>query len=96
MAREKPVSKADLVDSVAEQTGLKKREVKSVIDTVLDKMAEQLKNSGKVTLTGFGTFEVRERQARTAVRSGTTERIQVAAGKFPAFKPGKTLKEQVK
>ena len=96
MAREKAVSKAELVNSVAEQTGLKKREVKSVIDTVLDKVTAQLNNGGRVNLTGFGTFEVRERQARTAVRPGTTERIQVAGGKYPAFKPGKALKEQVK
>jgi DNA-binding protein HU-beta len=81
MARASAVSKADLVDKVAEE---------------IRQVAAQLSQGSKVTLSGFGTFEVRERQARSAVKPGTTERIQVAGGKFPAFKAGKNLKEQVK
>ena len=96
MARDKAVSKADLIDSVAEQTGFNKREVKTVIDTVLGKITEQLNNGGRVQLSGFGAFEVRERQARTGAKPGTTERIAIAGRKFPAFRPGKALKDQVK
>ena len=75
---------------------MKKRDVKTVIDSLIGQIAAQLNQGTKVTITGFGTFEVRERQARTGIRPGTTERIEIAGGKFPAFKPGKALKEQVK
>lgn len=96
MAQEKSVSKADLVEKVAEETQMMKKDVKSVVDSLIGQVAAQLNQGNKVTLTGFGTFEVRERQARAGVRPGTTERIEIAGGKFPAFKPGKNLKEQVK
>ena len=46
-------------------------------------------------LTGFGTFEVRERSARTGVKPGTTEKIEIPASKFPAFKAGKSLKDEL-
>lgn len=90
------MSKADLVDKVAEQTGVGKKEVKTILDGVLGVITEQLKGGGKVTLTGFGNFEVRERQARQGVKPGTTEKIEIPASKAPAFKPGKGFKEQVK
>ena len=90
------VSKADLVDSVAEKSDMTKKDVKTVMDTMLEQVGEHLKQGGKVQLTGFGTFEVRERKARTGVKPGTTEKIQIPASKYPAFKPGKGLKDSVK
>jgi DNA-binding protein HU-beta len=96
MARASAVSKAELINKVAEETQLKKKDVKTVVDSLIGQVTAQLNQGSKVTLSGFGTFQVRERQARTAVKPGTTERIQVAGGKFPAFKTGKNLKEQVK
>jgi DNA-binding protein HU-beta len=96
MAKQKTVSKADLVDTVAETTGMKKKDVKEVVDTTLAQVSKHLDDGTKVQLTGFGTFEVRSRKARTGVKPGTTEKIKIPASKYPAFKPGKSLKEQVK
>jgi DNA-binding protein HU-beta len=96
MAKGKTVSKADLVDLVAEATDMKKKDVKEVMDAMLDKISAHLDKDDKVQLTGFGTFEVRKRKARTGVKPGTTEKIKIPASKYPAFKPGKSLKERVK
>jgi len=96
MAKQKTVSKADLVDTVADATGMKKKDVKEVVDTMLTQVSAHLDAGTKVQLTGFGTFEVRKRKARTGVKPGTTEKIKIPASKYPAFKPGKSLKEQVK
>jgi DNA-binding protein HU-beta len=96
MAKQKTVSKADLVDTVADSTGMKKKDVKEVVDTMLSQVSSHLDDGTKVQLTGFGTFEVRRRKARTGVKPGTTEKIKIPASKYPAFKPGKSLKEQVK
>ena len=90
------VSKADLVDSVAEKSDMTKKDVKTVMDTMLAQVGAHLKKGDKVQLTGFGTFEVRNRKARTGVKPGTTEKIQIPASKYPAFKPGKGLKDNVK
>jgi len=90
------MSKADLVEKVAEQTSMPKKDVKTVVDGFIGAITEQLNSGGKVSLTGFGTFEVRERQAREGVKPGTSDRIQIPASKVPAFKPGKGLKDQVR
>lgn len=92
----KTVSKADLVSAVAEETSLKKKDVKEVLDAVLASISTQLGKGNKVQLTGFGTFEVRSRKARTGVRPGTTEKIKIPASKYPAFKPGKGLKDKAR
>lgn len=96
MATSKTVSKADLVGIVADETGMKKKDVKDVMDAMLDKVSESLTKGAKVQLTGFGTFEIRARKARTGVKPGTTEKIKIPSSKYPAFKPGKSLKERVK
>ncbi len=96
MAKQKTISKADLVDIVAEETDMKKKDVKAVLDTMIDEISTHLDRDYKVQLTGFGTFEVRRRKARTGVKPGTTEKIKIPASKYPAFKPGKALKEKVK
>lgn len=96
MAKAPTVSKAELVDIVADETGMKKKDVKAVVDSMISQVTSHLDKGAKVQLTGFGTFEVRERKARTGVRPGTTDRIDIPASKYPAFKPGKALKEQVK
>ena len=92
----KTVSKADLVDTVAEGSTLRKKDVKAVLDSVLDSIRLELGKGNKVQLTGFGTFEVRSRKARTGVRPGTTEQIKIPASKYPAFKPGKGLKDSTR
>ncbi|MER3553788.1 MAG: integration host factor [Meiothermus sp.] len=92
----KTKTKADLIDSVASSAGLKKKDAKAAVDAFLTKVEDALKSGSKVQLTGFGTFEVRSRKARTGVKPGTTTKIKIPASKYPAFKPGKALKETVK
>lgn len=74
---------------------MSKKDVKAVIDGMLGRVTTSLKGGEKVQLTGFGTFEVRERKARSGVKPGTTDRIEIPASKYPAFKPGKGLKDSV-
>ena len=96
MAKARTVSKADLVSKVAESKGLRKKDVKDIMDAVLEQISASLDKGAKVQLTGFGTFVVRERKSRTGVRPGTTEKIKIPASKYPAFKPGKGLKDRVR
>lgn len=91
----KTVSRADLVDMVASDTKLPKKTVKDTMDALLASMSATIAKGSKVTLTGFGTFEVRKRKARTGVKPGTTEKIKIPASKYPAFKAGKSLKDKV-
>lgn len=95
MASAKTVSKADLVDGVANVTKLSKKAVKETVDSLLEQMSAEVAKGNKVTLTGFGTFEVRNRKARTGVKPGTTDKIKIPASKYPAFKAGKSLKDKV-
>ena len=89
------VSKADLVKELTESTGVSSKDVKAVVDGMMESVSSHLKQGDKVQLTGFGTFEVRERAARTGVKPGTSEKIEIPASKAPAFKAGKSLKDQV-
>lgn len=96
MAKAKTVSKADLVQRVADDHDMRKKDVKEVMDAMLDQISASLDKGSKVQLTGFGTFEVRERKERTGVKPGTTEKIKIPSSKYPAFKPGKGLKDRVR
>jgi len=90
------VTKQELIETVAEKTGATKKDAKALLETLFETITEALAKGKKVQITGFGTFEVRERKARTGVKPGTGEKIQIPASKYPAFKPGKALKEQIK
>ncbi|SMO66289.1 HU family DNA-binding protein [Melghirimyces algeriensis] len=90
------MNKAQLIERVAESTGKTKKESGQVVDAVLETISESLQKGEKVSLIGFGHFEVRERAARTGRNPQTGEPIQIEASKTPAFKPGKQLKESVK
>lgn len=87
------ISKSDLVNLVAEDTGMTKKDVSDIVASIFGNLERSLADGAKVQLAGFGTFEVRERQARTGVKPGTTERIEIPASRYPAFKPSKTLKD---
>lgn len=89
-------NKADLVDKVADKTGLTKKDSNAAVEAVFDSIQEFLAEDEKVQLIGFGTFEVRERAARKGRNPQTGEEIQIPATKVPAFKAGKNLKEAVK
>lgn len=89
------MTKTELIDSVAEKSGLTKKDSGKAVDAVLSAMTEALSNGEKVQLVGFGSFEVRERSARTGRNPQTGAVIEIKARKVPVFKPGKALKEAV-
>ncbi|HEY3366607.1 MAG TPA: HU family DNA-binding protein [Symbiobacteriaceae bacterium] len=89
------MNKQELVASVAEESGLTKKDVEKVINALVDSVTEALKAGDKVALVGFGTFEVRTRAARSGRNPQTGDAIAIPAGKVPAFRPGKELKESV-
>ncbi len=90
------MNKTELVALVADRAGLTKKDAQSALDAVLDGVKESLVKGDKVVLTGFGTFEVRARQARTGHNPRTGASIQIPAQKSPAFKAGKVLKDAVR
>lgn len=90
------MNKGDLVAKVAEQAGLSKKDAEKAVSAVFDSISDELKGGGKVQLVGFGTFEVRERAARTGHNPRTNEPMNIPASKVPAFKAGKALKDIVK
>jgi DNA-binding protein HU-beta len=92
----KTTTKSELVGVLADKTQARKKDVKQMMDIFFDEVAGVLGKGGKVQITGFGTFEVRSRKARSGVKPGTTTKIKIPASKYPAFKPGKALKDQIK
>lgn len=89
------MNKSELVEAVASATNSSKSQAQAAVDAVIDAITDAPKKGEKVSLTGFGTFEVRNRAARTARNPQTGETIQVKASKAPAFKAGKALKDAV-
>ncbi len=89
------MTKSELIDNVATQTGLSKKDAGAAINAALDTIQGTLAKGDAVQITGFGTFEVRQRAAREGVKPGTNEKIRIPASKAPAFKAGKTLKDAV-
>jgi len=89
------MNKTELIEKVAESTGKTKKEAALFVDSVFQSIAEALKNGEKVTLIGFGNFEVRERASRTGRNPQTGEPIHIEASRVPSFKAGKQLKEAV-
>ncbi|MED4228055.1 HU family DNA-binding protein [Neobacillus cucumis] len=90
------MNKTELVNAVVTQTELTKKDAANAVDALLETISNTLAKEEKIQLIGFGTFEVRERAARTGRNPQTGEEIQISASKIPAFKPGKELKEAVK
>lgn len=90
------MNKTELVQIVAEQTHLTKKDVAVVVDYVIDTIVHALSEGEKVQLVGFGNFEIRERRARQGRNPQTGEVIQIAASKIPAFRAGKVLREGIR
>ncbi|BAR87726.1 DNA-binding protein HBsu (plasmid) [Bacillus thuringiensis serovar tolworthi] len=90
------MNKTELVKTVGEKAVLTQKDAAAATQAVLDTITSALANEEKVQILGFGTFEVRERSARTGRNPQTGEEMQIAASKAPAFKAGKELKEAVK
>jgi DNA-binding protein HU-beta len=87
------MNKAELVDAVADAADISKAAAARSIDTVLEVITESLKEGNAVTLVGFGTFNVRRREARTGRNPRTGEPIQIKASNLAVFKAGKGLKD---
>jgi len=89
------LNKAELVSSVAEKSGLSKKDSEKAVDAVIESIQDALGKGDKVSMVGFGTFEVRDRAARKGRNPQTGEEIEIAATKVPTFKAGKGLKDTV-
>lgn len=90
------MNKMELIAAVADKAGITKKAAGEAVDAVLSTISEAMAAGDKVTLIGFGTFEVRERKERKGVNPATKEEIIIPAAKVPAFKAGKALKDQIK
>lgn len=90
------MNKAELVTSMAEKSGLTKKDAENALNSFMKSVDEALANGDKVQLVGFGTFDVRERKARKGRNPRDPKQvIDIPASKAPVFKAGKALKELV-
>jgi DNA-binding protein HU-beta len=89
------MQKTDLIAEVAKKTEVTQTETAKVVNAAIDAIIAALKSGDKVTLTGFGTFEVRATKARTGTNPATREKIQIPAGKRVSFSAGAVLKKEV-
>lgn len=88
-------SKAYIIDAVAAKTGLKKKDAEAAVNAVFATISAELVAKNKVQLIGFGTFDVKERAARTGRNPQTGATIEIAASKSVGFKAGKALKDSL-
>lgn len=89
------MTKACLVDFIAENANLTKADANKALEAVLEGITEGLKKEGKVSLVGFGTFTAKKREARTGRNPQTGEEIKIAERMVPGFKAGAKLKESI-
>ncbi len=89
------MNKTELVDAIAKDTGLTKKDTEATLKSFIDTVTKALKKGDDVALVGFGTFSVGKREARTGRNPATGETIKIAASKTPKFKAGKALKDAV-
>ena len=89
------MNKTQLIEAVAAKTELTKKDAEAAVNAAIAAVVEALKAGDKVQLVGFGTFEVKERAARTGRNPQTGEAIEIAASKAPAFSAGKAFKDAI-
>jgi len=89
------MNKAELVEEVADQTGLTKRASREAVDAIISAITDSLTREERVTLVGFGSFQVMERKARKGRNPQTGRELQIPAKKVPKFKAGRGLREAV-
>ena len=90
------MTKAELISKVANEAKITKAAAAKAVDAITETITKDLKKGGRITLTGFGTFSVSNRKARTGRNPQTGQEIKIPAGKTPKFTAGKALKEAVK
>lgn len=89
------MNKTELIATVAERAGMSKRDAERVVNATVEAITESLTKGEKVQLSGFGTFEVKDREARVGRNPHTLQTIQIPATRLPAFKASKALKDTV-
>ena len=89
------MNKTHLIEVVANETNLKKKDAEAAVNSVLNAIANALADGEKVQIAGFGTFEVKARAERVGRNPASKEQIVIPASKHPAFSAGKALKEKV-
>jgi len=89
------MNKAELINAIAAQTGLSKKDTEATLNSFVNVVSDELAKEEKVQLIGFGTFETRKRAARTGRNPQTGKELKIDAATVPAFKAGKALKEKV-
>ncbi len=89
------MTKTELINVIADKAGCTKKDAAAAVEATFSAIQESLKAGEKVAITGFGTFEVRERAEKNCINPKTKEKTVCPACKAPAFKPGRTLKEAV-
>ncbi len=89
------MTKADIVEDIAQKTGLTKKEVGETVDLFLEEISKLLEDGHHLEIRGFGTFKVKERKERMARNPRTGEAVPVPARKVPIFKVSKMLKDRV-
>lgn len=89
------MNKTELVAEIAAKAGLSKKDAEKALNAATEAITETLKKGDKVALVGFGTFDVKNRPARTGRNPKTKETIQIAASRVPQFKAGKALKDVI-
>ena len=89
------MNKSELVDKMAKETGLTKKDTEKALAAFTTIVSKELAKSNDVQLIGFGTFTVAKRAAREGINPLTKEKIKIAASKTPKFKPGKALTDLV-
>ncbi|MBQ2676346.1 MAG: HU family DNA-binding protein [Clostridia bacterium] len=89
------MNKTELINAVAEKAGLTKKDADKAVAAVIESVVDALKAGDKVQLVGFGTFEVRTRNARTGLNPQTKQKIEIPASKLPVFKAGKAFKDAI-
>jgi DNA-binding protein HU-beta len=90
------MNKADLVERIAQEAAITKRQADKALDTLMDSIQEALTKGDTVTLVGFGTFSVMSRAARKGLNPQTGREIFIPASKTPKFKAGKGLRQAIK
>ncbi|MBU5616108.1 MULTISPECIES: HU family DNA-binding protein [Psychrobacter] len=89
------MNKSELIDSIAEKSGLNKTQAGDALNAVMESVGQALEAGDSISLVGFGTFSVKDRKARTGRNPKTGEELAIPASKVPSFKAGKNLKERL-
>ena len=92
---ENKMKKTELITAIAEKSGLTKKDAEAALTATLDTIVETVAAGDKIQITGFGTFEQRQRNARMGCDPRTGNKIEIPASKVPAFKAGKEFKNTV-